>query len=154
METKQRRNWCRRDITPVLPIAGQKFFRLWIFFVVFQNLYWFIPIFLAEPLCSGEAVIGEHQSRGHLTILRHRIFETTHVPYWRPTNIGQRHIKFIRHGALDLYSRPNEIWTPINLLNPTGYVMHQQFNIQQLYALHLCVLYLSENKQRLVPLTA
>ena len=45
----------------------------------------------------------------------------------------------------------------INLLKPTGHVMHQQFNIQQLYALptlHLCVLYLSENKQRLVPLTA
>jgi len=33
--------------------------------------------------------------------------------------------------------------------------MHHQFNIQQLYALptlYLCVLYLSENKQRLVPL--
>ena len=45
----------------------------------------------------------------------------------------------------------------INLSKPTGYVMHQQFNIQQLYALptlYLCVLYLSENKQRLVPLTA
>jgi len=45
----------------------------------------------------------------------------------------------------------------INLLKPTGYVMHQQFNIQELYALPtlcLCVLYLSENKQRLVPLTA
>ena len=45
----------------------------------------------------------------------------------------------------------------IHLLKPTGHVMHQQFNIQQLYALptlHLCVLYLSENKQRLVPLTA
>jgi len=44
-----------------------------------------------------------------------------------------------------------------NLLKPTGYVMHQQFNIQQLYGLstlYLCVLYLSENKQRLVPLTA
>ena len=44
-----------------------------------------------------------------------------------------------------------------NLLKPTGYVMHQQFNIQQLYALpilYLRVLYLSENKQRLVPLTA
>ena len=43
----------------------------------------------------------------------------------------------------------------VNLLKPTGYVMHQQFNIQQLYALptlYLCVLYLSENKQRLVPL--
>jgi len=45
----------------------------------------------------------------------------------------------------------------INLMNPTGHVMHQQFNIQQLYALPtlcLCVLYLSENKERLVPLTA
>jgi len=45
----------------------------------------------------------------------------------------------------------------INHVKPTGYVMHQQFNIQQLYALptlYLCVLYLSENKQRLVPLTA
>ena len=45
----------------------------------------------------------------------------------------------------------------INLLKPTGYVMHQQFNIQQLYVLptlYLCVLYLSENKQRLVPLAA
>ena len=45
----------------------------------------------------------------------------------------------------------------VELLKPTGHVMHQQFNIQQLYALttlYLCVLYLSENKQRLVPLTA
>jgi hypothetical protein len=45
----------------------------------------------------------------------------------------------------------------INLLKPTGHVMHQQFNIQQLYVLptlYLCVLCLSENKQRLVPLTA
>jgi len=44
----------------------------------------------------------------------------------------------------------------ISLLKLTGHVMHQQFNIQQLYVLptlYLCVLYLSENKQRLVPLT-
>jgi hypothetical protein len=44
-----------------------------------------------------------------------------------------------------------------NLLKPPGCVMHQQFNTQQLYVLptlYLCVLYLSENKQRLVPLTA
>ena len=43
-----------------------------------------------------------------------------------------------------------------NPLEPTGHVMHHQFNIQQLYALptlYLCVLYLSENKQRLVPQT-
>ena len=42
-----------------------------------------------------------------------------------------------------------------NFLKPTGYVMHQQFNIQQLYVLPtpcLCVLCLSENKHRLVPL--
>jgi hypothetical protein len=45
----------------------------------------------------------------------------------------------------------------LHLLKPTGYVIHQQFNIQQLYVLptlYLCVLYLSENKQRLVSLTA
>jgi len=38
----------------------------------------------------------------------------------------------------------------VNLLKPTGHVMHHQFNIQQPYVLptlHLCVLYLSENKQ-------
>jgi len=43
-----------------------------------------------------------------------------------------------------------------NLLKPTGYVMNQQFNIQQLYALptlYVYVLYLSKNRQRLVPLT-
>ena len=36
----------------------------------------------------------------------------------------------------------------LTFLNPTGHVMHQQFNFQQLYVLptlYLCVLYLSEN---------
>ena len=36
----------------------------------------------------------------------------------------------------------------VNPLQPSGRVMHQQFNIQQLYALptlYLCVLYLSES---------
>jgi len=45
----------------------------------------------------------------------------------------------------------------LKILKPTGHVMHQQFNIQQLYSLstlYLCVLYLSDNKQRFVPLTA
>ena len=48
-------------------------------------------------------------------------------------------------------------FTSINLLKPIVYVMHQQINIQQLYArttLYLYVLYLSEKKQQLVPLTA
>ena len=45
----------------------------------------------------------------------------------------------------------------INLLKPTDYAMHHQFNIQQFYILPLlclCVLYLSQNKQQLVPLTS
>ena len=45
----------------------------------------------------------------------------------------------------------------VNLSNPTGYVMHHHFNIQQLYALptlYLCVWYLYEEKQRFVPLTS
>ena len=53
--------------------------------------------------------------------------------------------------------RPNFHLLNINIPNFTGHYMHHQFNIQQLYALptlYLCVLYLSENKQRLVPLTA
>ena len=59
----------------------------------------------------------------------------------------------------NLCKYPSIYVTPVsrNLLKPTGHVMHQQFNIQQLYVLptlYLCVLYLSENKQRLVPLTA
>jgi len=48
-------------------------------------------------------------------------------------------------------------WIENNILKPTGHVMHHQFNIQQLYSLttlYLYLLYLSENKQRLVPLTA
>jgi len=42
----------------------------------------------------------------------------------------------------------------LKLLKPTGHVMHRQFKSQQLYAaptMYLCVLYLSENKQRLFP---
>ena len=40
----------------------------------------------------------------------------------------------------------------VNRLKPTGHVMHQQFNIQQLYVLrtlYLCVLYLSETNSDL-----
>ena len=58
---------------------------------------------------------------------------------------------------VDLSDQILEVPGDINRLKRTGHVMHQQFNIQQLYAvptLYLCVLYLSEIKQRLVPLTA
>ena len=74
-------------------------------------------------------------------------YNCSHKHLWDETHTQSRHT---RH------------WTRIfsfrfNLLKPTGHVMHQQFNIQLLYALptlYLCVLYLSDNKQRLVPLTA
>jgi hypothetical protein len=58
---------------------------------------------------------------------------------------------------LSIFKATGVVCGCLNLLKPTGHVMHQQFNIQQLYVLptlYLCVLYLSENKQRLVPLTA
>jgi hypothetical protein len=56
------------------------------------------------------------------------------------------------------YNKRSALFLTVGLFNhlkPAGHVMHHQFNIQQLYALptlYLCVLYLSENKQRLVPL--
>ena len=55
----------------------------------------------------------------------------------------------MRASSYILYATEAE-FVNINLLKPTGYVMHEQFNIQQLYVLptlYLCVLYLSENKQ-------
>jgi len=76
--------------------------------------------------------------------------------------------QIIRDGNIKILSRVKGsiIWAEkfnvchpevFNLLKSTGHVMHHQFNIQQLYALptlYLCVLYLSESKQRFVPLTA
>ena len=60
-------------------------------------------------------------------------------------------------GYFNIQNRFEASGRVVNLLKPTGYVMHQQFNIQQLYVLptlHLGVLYLSENKQRLVTFTS
>ena len=62
-------------------------------------------------------------------------------------------VMYVQSNCSPRLASPNHI----NLLKPSGHVMHQQFDIQQLYALptlYLCILYLSENKQRLVPLTA
>jgi hypothetical protein len=68
----------------------------------------------------------------------------------------------LQHKVIGFYNRDEKClqrgtdWI-FNFLKPTGHVMHQQFNIQQLYVLptlYLVVLYLSENEQRLVPLTA
>ena len=56
---------------------------------------------------------------------------------------------------ISLHNNRQKCLIRINLLKPTGHVMHQQFNIQQLYVLptlYLCVLFFSENKQRLLPI--
>ena len=66
-------------------------------------------------------------------------------------------LKYLCRFAFPNFIKIRLVVLKINLLKSAGYVMHQQFNIQQLYVLptlYLCVLYLSENKQRLVPLTA
>ena len=71
---------------------------------------------------------------------------------WGPPSLLWGSFMRVKQQGSDVYQ-----YQSINLLKPTGYMMHQQFNIQQLYVLptlYLCVLYLSENKQRLVPLTA
>ena len=64
---------------------------------------------------------------------------------------------YVMHQTFNLLKPTGHvIHQQFNLLKPTGHVIHQQFNIQQLYVLptlYLCVFYLSENKQRLVPLT-
>ena len=76
--------------------------------------------------------------------------------YWEKT-LHNRNFDPGSNLFLGLERMTPETWHGFNPLKPTGYVMHQQFNIQQLYALptlYLCVLYLSENKQRIVPLTA
>ena len=70
---------------------------------------------------------------------------------------GARCTSEIKSGIAGAKEAFKKKYAMFNALQPTGYVMHHQFNIQQLYALptlYLCVLYLSENKQRLVPLTA
>jgi hypothetical protein len=74
-------------------------------------------------------------------------FLTVHLPHIEYTHYFAA---ILRRRIVSLRQQPF-----LNLLKPTGHVMHQQFNIQQLYALpalYLCVLCLSENKQRLVPL--
>jgi hypothetical protein len=86
----------------------------------------------------------------NIFLVDHNIFPVDHNILAGDHNILPFHLNIL---AGDLNILPGDL----NLLKPTGHMMHQQFNIQQLYALptlYLRVLYLFENKQRLVPLTA
>jgi len=74
-----------------------------------------------------------------------RILQTTRFEFRIDSSIFYIFILFFY--ATFIYLQTNHFY--FNHLKPTGYVMHQQSNIQQLYALptlYLCVLYLSENK--------
>ena len=101
---------------------------------------------------------------GQFSMQTHKFYgweDTTYRALRKHLNI---HSFYSGHELLMLKMTHNLItccrwWIWFNLLKPAGHVMHQQFNIQQLYVLPththcICVLYLSENKQRLVPLTA
>ena len=100
--------------------------------------------------------MGEYEDRNTAYLQRHgvRLFidEILQASTWEVRCV------FVYKSPQAVFILRQSKSTPyLNLLKPTGYVMHQQFSIQQLYVLptlYLCVLYLSENKQRLVPLTA
>jgi len=94
-------------------------------------------------------------------------FSASYVSSYTARCVEGKKITYLTHKGTLIYipccskrrAIPVRAWTYLkfNHLKPTGHVMHQQFNIQQLYALptvYLRVLYWSENKQRLVPLTA
>ena len=74
------------------------------------------------------------------------------------SNSFHKHVDLVRHavGHTQLYYILLKL-TKLTFQSLLVMWCNNQFNIQQLYALptlYLCVLYLSENKQRLVPLTA
>jgi len=106
---------------------------------VIVNTFYGHLIQLVPSITSAKETTQNEHDAWHSTYNAHIIWRYCVVSRWVWQNFGS-------------------IYCPhIILLKPSGYVMHHQFNIQQLYALyalHLCVLYLSENKQRLVPLTA
>jgi len=59
------------------------------------------------------------------------------------SNITQSNIQYT---VIKIINTVQSYIFEFNLLKPTGYVMHHQFNIQQFYALptlYLCVLYLA-----------
>jgi hypothetical protein len=150
-ETKQNRKWNPKNIPVLMPIhlrqknnsitnnknsSGKMFFqgvilgvgRLILFFLYFRGLR------LARRFTiRGESSFIYWYNRRIIQLL---------LSLWYITTMQHR-----------IPVRP----VTFNLLKHTGHVTHhQQFNIQQLYALptlYWCVLYLSENKQRLLSLT-
>ena len=99
------------------------------------------------PLTTETLTIATHEARCHICLFTNVLVKMA-TRLWEINALSFVTINRILELVLFYW---------LNLLKPNGHVMYQQFNIQQLYALptlYLCVLYLSENKQRLVPLKA
>jgi hypothetical protein len=96
-------------------------------------------------------------NRHGLLLSKHIVYVTRHSNFYK-FQYSITSVLEPERGSNTLLSAENSLWrrlwTYLKLLKPTGYVMHHQFNIQQLCALptlYLCVMYLSQNKQILVP---
>ena len=121
------------------------------------KVYWLI--YLNRMMMHGLANVRFWKYK-YWFIIRERDCLVSNTQLWRNETFEDTPDEFKWHSlcSWEAFSQKCiETVAVLNLKKPTGHVMHQQFNIQQLYALptlYLCVLYLSENKQRLVPLTA
>ena len=129
----------------------------------FGSAFQFPPLFAGSQVqavgicsegCEGRTDGGECENSWYA-------INIVDMNFYKPFAIILSHIKKKvigeRNVMVELVEPERYNVVELNLLKPTGHVMHQQFNIQQLYVLptlYLCVLYLSENKQRLVPLTS
>jgi hypothetical protein len=116
---------------------------------MYRNRGWplnFGNVFTAEELCDGR--LGYN-----ILLIRTRIIYHIFLQLRTPCNELSLHFECLHKYSQCLkyrraYGNENKFFHCINLLQPTGHVMHQQFNIQQLYALptlYLCVLYLRTN---------
>ena len=133
-----------------------------------------MTLYIKKRSCRIHSTISSSNSKRQQAILHHTLKIKTETSY--ETSVSRQNccvLSLANHSStlmMETEKIPSKCWqhvpkytashpsmTCLNLLKPTGHVMHQQFNIQQLYVLptlYLCVLYLSENKQRLVQLTA
>ena len=102
--------------------------------------------------CVGKLTVGELRSAPFwditqgIVVIPYRRFETTFGPVCKGREIQEEPRTQLQRGE-SLKSHNHD--SVINLLKPTGHVMHKQFNIQQLYALptlYLCLcIYLRTN---------
>ena len=129
----------------------------------FRNYVTFCPSINWECISKSFVIFTLHQKRSGTSIIMYdgttevKIHTKLQLESSKETSNLETTDGWYDNTKTDLQGILYGILDRNNLLKPTGGLMHQQFNIQQLYGLptlYLCVLYLSENKQRLVPLTA